>query len=81
MHFNNNNRSKRKPFTLEGRIDLKLNSIDDLYQTAETSYLKLSESERDKWNSIISAVGTKKDKVSMMAAEIIKNPHTCLDKI
>ena len=45
---------------------------------AEHEYRKLSGAEQNRWHDIIARGGTKKDKIGLMATEIIKNPHTSL---
>jgi hypothetical protein len=47
---------------------------------AEQEYYRMSSDQQSKWHSVISKSGTRKDKISLMATEIIKNPHTSLEQ-
>ena len=40
----------------------------------------VSSSQQNKWHDIISRGGTRKDKISLMATEILNNPHTSLQQ-
>ena len=67
MKLNNNSKKlSQKQRKLE--IDLKNHSIEELYAKAETEYYKESQKEQNKWHSIISRGGTKKDKIGLMAS-------------
>ena len=46
---------------------------------AEQNYVELKYSAKnDKWNEFISQKGTKKDKITFFASEIIKKPESSL---
>ena len=47
---------------------------------AEQEYQSWSQQQQSKWHSIIAKGGTRKDKIALMASEILKNPHTSLQQ-
>ena len=62
----NNNKNRRTSKQSEELIDLKKLSIQQLYDMAEQEYRKISSEQQNKWHSIISRGGTKKDKINLM---------------
>jgi hypothetical protein len=78
MKVHNNNKGKPTKSQVKDEIDLKSHSIQDLYAMAEVEYKRVSGAEANKWHTIISRGGTKKDKISLMATEIFNSPHTSL---
>lgn len=85
MGKTNNNHAKANPVknknqnhtnnNQEQTYDLKSHTIQELYDIAEGFYDQLKgNNQNDKWNEFISQKGTKKDKITFVAAEIIKKP-------
>ena len=84
MKQNNNSAKKKSKREVKKEtsveIDLKAHSLHQLYDMAEKEYQALSEAQHTKWHAIISRGGTRKDKIGLMATQIVENPHTCLQQ-
>lgn len=76
----NNNALRRPKESREAPLDIHALSTEQLYQIAEKEYAKVSSGQQSRWSSIIKRGGTKKDRLNLMATEILNNPHTSLQQ-
>lgn len=75
----NQNVKNSKNSQKQTRFDLKCHTIQQLYDLAEQFYVQFkNESKNDKWNDFIAQKGTKKDKITFVAAQILKRPEVSL---
>jgi hypothetical protein len=79
MKHNNKGRQPRRE-TSDKEIDLQNCTNHELYSKAEEEYKRLSSSQQSKWEGIIKRGGTKKDRINLLATEILKNPHISLQQ-